>query len=203
MRIVQKAFPAKLVTGFTLIEVLVAIIVLSIGLIGIAGLLVSVIGRNQSSVYHSVAVSLATDIAERMRTNSKAFSFTAGSNSYTTQLTSGNPATYSGTDCETAGANCDSVTMAKYDAAKWEQLVGKILPGGKGVVCFDQSNATDDGDLSGTGVPLVLNNTGCDTTGNVVVIKIFWDETHSGGNASTTASGTAKNTQRYALVFQP
>ncbi|HSD36482.1 MAG TPA: type IV pilus modification protein PilV [Rhodocyclaceae bacterium] len=189
--------------GFTLIEVLVAIVVLSIGLIGIAGLLVSVIGRNQSSVYHSVAVSLATDIAERMRANSKEFSLTSGSNTYTSLLSSGNPAA-SAAACESATGNCDTATMAGYDAYKWEQLVSKVLPRGKGVVCFDQYNAADDGDLTGAAAtPPVLSNTGCDASGNVVVIKIFWDETHSGGNASTAGAGDAKNTQRYVLVFQP
>jgi type IV pilus assembly protein PilV len=193
MSALKQTLRLKRSRGFTLIEVLVAIVVLSIGLIGIAGLLVSVIGRNQSSVYHSVAVSLATDIAERMRANSQAFSLTSAANVYTTQLTSGAPPT--STDaCESATGNCDTDKMAKYDASKWEDLVSKVLPSGKGVVCFDNNNAADDGDLSATG---------CNGAGNVVVIKIFWDETHSGGNASATGSGSAKNTQRYVLVFQP
>jgi len=184
--------------GFMLIEVMVAIIVFSIGLIGIAGLLVSVINRNQSSVYHSIAVSLATDIAERMRANQSDTVLTTSppTSDYLTQLTSGAPTT--GTSCTSASATCTAAAMAISDANDWETLVGKILPGGKGVVCLDTSDSADDGYIDTTTGTL---HSGCNAAGTSIVIKIFWDESHVGGRAS--GSGAANSTQRYVVVVQP
>ncbi len=53
--------------GTTLIEILVAIVVLSIGLLGLAGLQLKGIQVNQGSSYRSQAAFLAEDIADRMR----------------------------------------------------------------------------------------------------------------------------------------
>jgi len=53
--------------GMTLIEILVAIVVLSIGLLGMAGLQLKGMQVNQGSVYRWQAAMLAEDIADRMR----------------------------------------------------------------------------------------------------------------------------------------
>lgn len=55
--------------GFTLLEVLVAILVLSIGLLGLAGLMASSLRNNHSAYYRSQATWLAYDVIDRMRTN--------------------------------------------------------------------------------------------------------------------------------------
>jgi type IV pilus assembly protein PilV len=58
--------------GFTLVEALVALLVLSIGLLGVAGLQLSSLRANTSSAYRSQATFLAYDIADRMRANRQA-----------------------------------------------------------------------------------------------------------------------------------
>lgn len=55
--------------GATLIEVLVAIVILSIGLLGLAGLQATSIKSNEGSYYRSQATILANDIIDRMRAN--------------------------------------------------------------------------------------------------------------------------------------
>ncbi|WP_421682468.1 type IV pilus modification protein PilV [Stutzerimonas urumqiensis] len=55
--------------GATLIEVLVALLVLSIGLLGLAGLQMAAIKSNHSAYYRSQATVLAYDITDRMRAN--------------------------------------------------------------------------------------------------------------------------------------
>jgi len=62
--------------GMTLIEILVAIVVLSIGLLGLAGLQLKGLQVNQGSIYRSQAAMLAEDIADRIRadaTNAAAY----------------------------------------------------------------------------------------------------------------------------------
>jgi len=58
-------------TGFTLIEVLVAVVVLAGGLLGLAALQVTSLSSNQTAYNRSQATQLAYDIADRMRTHIK------------------------------------------------------------------------------------------------------------------------------------
>lgn len=55
--------------GFNLIEILVALVVLTLGLLGIAGLQLSSIRNTQSSYSRSIAIAAANDLAERMYAN--------------------------------------------------------------------------------------------------------------------------------------
>lgn len=55
--------------GATLIEVLVALLVLSVGLLGLAGMQMTALKSNQSAYYRSQATVLAYDIIDRMRAN--------------------------------------------------------------------------------------------------------------------------------------
>ena len=55
--------------GFSLIEVLVSIVVLSVGLLGVAALQVGGLRVSQSSFYRAQAAQLATDMADRLRAN--------------------------------------------------------------------------------------------------------------------------------------
>ncbi len=56
-------------TGFTLVEVLVALVVLSVGMLGIAGLYVEGLRASKTSIYRTTAVTLAADMANRIRAN--------------------------------------------------------------------------------------------------------------------------------------
>ena len=56
-------------SGFTLLEVLVAMLVLAIGLLGLAGLMTSSMRDNLSASHRTQATWLAYDILDRMRAN--------------------------------------------------------------------------------------------------------------------------------------
>jgi type IV pilus assembly protein PilV len=55
--------------GFTLVEVLIALVVLSIGLLGIAALYLETLRANRTALYRTQAVTLAADLADRIRAN--------------------------------------------------------------------------------------------------------------------------------------
>jgi type IV pilus assembly protein PilV len=55
--------------GFTLVEAMVGLVVLSVGLLGVAALQLSSLRANSSASYRSQATFLAYDIADRMRAN--------------------------------------------------------------------------------------------------------------------------------------
>ena len=56
--------------GFTLVEVLVALVVLTVGMLGVAVLYVEGLRLNRTSIYRTLAVGLASDMADRIRVNS-------------------------------------------------------------------------------------------------------------------------------------
>lgn len=103
--------------GFTLFEVLIAFLILSVGLAGVASLqALSKVGQHQA-IQRSRAVALADEIVEMIRANPTAV---ATYNLGTTALGAGSrPAP--GTDCSTAA--CDSAAMAVYDLWAWEQAL--------------------------------------------------------------------------------
>lgn len=55
--------------GFTLLEVLVAVVILSVGLLGLAGLQAQSLRANQSALFLSQANLLAYDIVDQLRAN--------------------------------------------------------------------------------------------------------------------------------------
>jgi type IV pilus assembly protein PilV len=109
--------------GFTLVEVLVSVVVLALGLLGIANMQMRALGHNQSSYFRSQAISLANDIADRMRANPD------GLASYkTTPLPSVAPTP----NC--VSADCDAGQMALTDLYQWGRSLATEMPNGTGVV---------------------------------------------------------------------
>lgn len=106
--------------GFTMVEVLVALVVLAIGMLGIAGLFVTTLGSGGAAINRMQAVNLATDIADRIRSNRSANAAYAGaaSTSYT---------------CIGAGAvNCAPAEMAADDLLQWHTAIAATLPSSSG-----------------------------------------------------------------------
>ncbi|MCX7098669.1 MAG: type IV pilus modification protein PilV [Methylococcales bacterium] len=111
-------------TGFTLIEVLVSIMVLSIGLLGLAGLLATSLKSNQSAYNRSQAAQLAYDLADRMRTN------IGGMNTYITI----DPADAAAQAACLTTAGCSQSEMAENDLYEWNLQVTNTLPNGAGTL---------------------------------------------------------------------
>lgn len=109
--------------GFTLFEVLIAVLILSIGLLGVAGLQLYGVRYNQGSMLRSQATMAAYDIMDRMRANAEE----VDAGSYTGADTDSPPAD---PGCSGAGG-CTPAQLAQHDIAQWANLVS-ALPGGRG-----------------------------------------------------------------------
>lgn len=101
--------------GFSLVEVLIALIIMSVGMLGIAGLYVQSMQAGRTSMLRHHAVTLAGDIADRIRANP-----TAGA-AYTATPGQDN-------NCAGAGAICDSAQMAAHDIFLWRTHASDFLP---------------------------------------------------------------------------
>lgn len=56
-------------SGFTMLEVLVSILIMAIGMLGLAGLMAASMRNNHGAYHRTQAVWLAYDVADRMRAN--------------------------------------------------------------------------------------------------------------------------------------
>ncbi|MCO6413924.1 MAG: type IV pilus modification protein PilV [Thiogranum sp.] len=109
--------------GFTLIEILVSVLILSIGLLGLASLQANGLKNNYGAYARSQAIILANDMADRIRANPTA----ASSGLYNSILT---PASDPG--CK--AGNCSPTEIRDHDSANWYTSLQTMLPAGTGTV---------------------------------------------------------------------
>ncbi len=118
--------------GFSLIEVLIALVVLAIGLLGLATLQMTSLQFNSDAYLRSQATVLAYDVADRMRSNMTGviagnYTVAAEANANTTVATY---AACSASTCNCTGtASCSVANMALYDLGTWYDRLDKTLPG--------------------------------------------------------------------------
>lgn len=123
--------------GVSLVETLVALVVLSVGMLGIAALYIESLRAGRSALSRSLAVTLAADMADRIRANR------AGGVDYAKgEDDTGTP----NANCAAGGAgglSCNPATMAAHDISVWYQAMdGRAntrtsLPGGRGQIVVD------------------------------------------------------------------
>jgi type IV pilus assembly protein PilV len=136
---------ARLAGGFTLVEVLVSIVILTFGLLGAVGLILNSLRASNESGNYVTASNLAREYIDKMRANRQISQNQVG-NPYLFDSSSNAPS-LSGLDC--VNANCIANQLAQWDAAEWWSRVSKGsvvdstststigLPSPRVVVCFD------------------------------------------------------------------
>jgi type IV pilus assembly protein PilV len=107
--------------GFTLVEVLIALLVMSIGLLGLGKLMLLSARANDSAYMRSQATALGYTILDAMRANRQA------------ALAGDYNALTSSPVCS-AAAPCSSAEQAQYDLTQWTQSLATELPNGAGTV---------------------------------------------------------------------
>lgn len=108
-------------TGFSLIEVMVALVVLSVGMIGMAALHGQGLRASRTAIFRTQAINLASDMADRIRANrlgQAAYAGGAANNNCTS-------------------ADCTPAQMAAEDLYLWQQHVQQELPSGQGQVQYN------------------------------------------------------------------
>ena len=109
-----------------MLEVLIAILVMSFGIAGAALLMAATIQYNKASQYQMVALQIANDLAESMRANSDGFMADAYA---TTRAYSANRSAATVPVCS-ASAACSSSEIAQIDLAQTNNTLRRSLPGG-------------------------------------------------------------------------
>lgn len=112
--------------GFTLVEVLIALVVMSVGMLGIAGLYVHGMQAGRTSMLRHHAITLAGDVADRIRANPRAgavYAIPGGADN----------------NCVGGGIDCTPDEMAGNDVFVWTQQAAESLPEGGIAIVFDNS----------------------------------------------------------------
>jgi type IV pilus assembly protein PilV len=168
-------------TGFTMLEVLIAIVVIAFGLLGVAGLQVIGLKNNQSASHRLIATTLANDMIDRIKSNAVGASDRSydqsNPNAYTTQVA----------ECLSSGG-CNPQQLAQNDRFEWAQLVATALPGGRAIVCLDST--PDDG--------VDATAPACDGAAGTALyaIKIWWNDDRNQG-------ADANRPMRFSWAFNP
>lgn len=190
------------INGLTMIEVLVTMSIMSIGLLGMAGLQLNGVRSINSSSFRTQASILANDIAERMRANPMAVDNNQFMNINSNAIDcSAVPATYCSEQYTQAGAvlvaeSCNTTQMAAYDINVW--YCGVQSAGSR------HSGVTDQlAEASMTIRCIDTNPTGGDadpcTNRSPHVISLSWAEQ----NPNSGTAGEAVITQTISLTVQP
>jgi type IV pilus assembly protein PilV len=109
--------------GFSLIEVLIALVIMSVGMLGIASLYVQSMQAGRTSLLRHNAVTLAGDVADRIRANPLGAAAYLG--------------TGADNDCVDGGINCSAPQMASHDIFLWRQQAQESLPAGDVTIAFN------------------------------------------------------------------
>lgn len=125
MKLTRKHRATQKQRGFSLVEVLIALVIMSVGMLGIAGLYVQTMQAGRTSMLRHHAVTLAGDVADRIRANPRAGIAYQGD----------------GLDssCVSGVIDCDEVEMAGHDILLWNQQAVDTLPDGDVEIIFDDT----------------------------------------------------------------
>lgn len=168
--------------GVSLIEVLVAVLIFSVSLIGMAGLMMMATRSNQAAYLRTQVAFLANGMADRMRANPSAV--WDGSYNQTAPITSTQ-------NCTTA--NCTPDQLATYDLVQWGNQLTTFLPApaSASITCNNaQAGFTPSGNQISMNPPY----------GGNCVMTISWSERQTGDASNATA---VTPTQTFSWNFQP
>lgn len=169
-----KSYPINNSSGFTLLEVMIAMVIFSIGLLGLAGIQAVAISNNNSAYTRTVSMQLAYNIADVLRASTDA---TGNVNSFYDSVSttiSGAPASCiqkSGS----AAPNCNDTALANFEVYHWQKRIANELASGLGSI-------TKNGD--------------------VYTITIMWDDEHKGATGTACGSDNTVDLKCYSLDIQ-
>ena len=113
--------------GFTLIEILIAVVIMGVGLLMTAKMQLVAVQNTQGGYMRAQAANIGYDVIDRMRANVPAV--TAGNYDL-----AGGAAKPAPIDCKGNDADCSTAQMAQFDHFWWRETIEEFLPNGTGAI---------------------------------------------------------------------
>ena len=170
--------------GFSLIEILVSIVVLSFGMLGVVGMQSAALRSNTEARLQSTGIVLARELADTIRGNKAVGVLSGTSNPFLVSLQSPLTAINPSYCMNVASGTCTSNTdVANAQLTEWLARVQAELPGARVVSCYDTTP------YDTAGLPKWACTPGA---GAAIVIKIGW--TRGSTNKSNTGAAAIERT---------
>jgi type IV pilus assembly protein PilV len=167
-------------SGFTLLEVLIALLVFSLGLLGMAGLLIVSVKTTHSAYLRTQASFLAQSMADRMRANMPRI----WTGDYNTDYPTGDADPCGG------GGACTRANVATRDKSIWSTQLTDLLPNATATIaCVPAAGVAVTAQEAANGAPYT----------GLCNLAITWAET----NLDRNATDQAPVNQTFSWVFQP
>jgi type IV pilus assembly protein PilV len=163
---------ARRARGFSLFEVMVAVVVFSIGLIGLGLLLTASIRANHVGFLHTQATFVAESIADSMRANV----IGVWQDNYDGTWDAATPAPAN--DC--VAAACTPAQLAARDVALWGRMVGQLLPAGNGTIACTPR--------AGRPVPTAADLLSSPVYTGTCVVTLAWQEQTEAADSTVAGS---------------
>ncbi len=153
--------------GFTLIEVMIAVVVFSFGLLGVAGIMTVAVKNNHNGFMRTQASILAQSIADAMSKNN----WSVWQNQY--------DGTFSGImPVPSCAGGCTCAQAASRDTRLWGRMITQNLPNGRGIIACAQSAGATTAGVGTCSKPVIQPYQG------VCTITINWNESNHMSEAS-------------------
>ncbi len=167
-----------LTRGFTLLEVMIAVLVFSIGLLGVAGMVLASMRGTHTAQIHTQAIVLAQWMGDAMRANP--VGVMAGNYNAT--------ATAGASNCS---GGCTPAQTATRDLEAWGTLLAQSLPAGQGAIRCNLNSPTDGGRLV--------------FPAGLCTLSMTWSESDETRDtvATNSVAVVARKTQRFDWVINP
>ena len=160
-------------SGFTLLEVMVAMVIFSVGLLGLAGIQGTALQNNTTAYMRTIAMQQSYNMSDLLRANTnKDGGIDATFAPLTTTIVS------SSKDCAVDTAinpACTAAEMALFDVHHWQNNLSLVLPSGKGKVT---------------------------KSGNVYEITVMWDESRTGATGTACGGNEDVDLKCYIIHVQ-
>lgn len=168
-------------SGFSLLEVMIAFAVISIGLLGVAKMQSVALNSTRNSNSRSLAAVFGASAASTMFANQAYWRNGSPTSSVTVTKDVLTDATLAANSVDCFNSQCTPSQLASYDLRDWGRSLAALLPSGSGQINCAQP----------TGSPVTCN------------VQISWREKLIAINQSTVATDNAPSTQTFTLLVQP
>ena len=168
--------------GFSLIEVLISVLILSVGMLGAVGMQATAMKSNKEARNQAIGIVFARELGEKMRGNHTVAiikSVVPADNPYVFDVTleANTVIAPPVVNCFTVGCPTPMET-AIWDVADWQGRVQAALPTPRVKICFD------DAPFNASGV----GKWDCTDVGDVAVLKMSWTRTNTAGTLEFAGS---------------
>ena len=171
-----------------MIEVMVAILVLALGMMGMLGMFINSLKISSGAMYRNTATQHAYMMADVIRANQ------VNLQNYFAPTATSTATCFTSTGCSTS-----QIPNTEYKV--WETQLGNLLPAGQGLVCRDNAAASAARRPSPQTYAAFFTCASSVASPGQVVVKVCWDESRiqAGNRNVSNSDNTAANTNTGGL----